>query len=809
MDDMEDSLFEGMVLFDPSSSSSSSQLPVDDDKKQDGAVELPNHREISQQPPQSPTSAATTTAGASFEPLDENLFSDLTLVQPQSQEDAYSSLDPPLSPSSSSSRSTTDVPTSTFASPSQLSTAIDSTSVSDSRGVATPARSLSSQLSSTRKKKRAGLRIGYGRAAQSQDSTIDADDTQPQIRLPSPSVPPSPSLPIVAAEKNLEPGEEKQQILPDSGSGSVPTVAEATTSAVEERIKMNVAIPNSESVDSILKNTPQEEMITEVQSRENSVEFRYDQIKKQIADKLNGAHQAVASVSAKRKESIRKRRKAEEELNLASAKHKQMEKELEEAVESEDFETAERVSDSLASAERNKELLSVALRDAEADCDAIDSKMQEALELQIVTEEECAALLQSFVVDADHEADAVISNAETKTSEEMEKWISLSEALEVKRIEIEIESHVLSGTRQVLDDSIEQVVKEDKEESNLLHNKKNILAEELQELLSLVKQKESEIAENDSKIEVIEKKIADVTSSFQEAQSSLHSKSSVLQSNLSEIESDHESLSRKKKEIDDFLIQEETKGSKIKELSRISANEADMYKEVVNLRKSLVNFISKSREEKARLATNEQKLFDDVQIFKQDISSVRASLQDLSSTKSGTQQEIESSKQRLMFIDKRIPELESEKKVAATARNFKEAARIANEVKTLNLEKETLQTKIEEAVSELKKIEDDISESVERLKEKEEKILNMEKELEMVRHQRLLLVGNGARGDRLAAMEFGDVEEGEILLKEAEARKIEGNCGKEESVVISMELVSSLDRNQLAELVASIQIVES
>ncbi|KAL7604648.1 hypothetical protein Lser_V15G20310 [Lactuca serriola] len=76
-----------------------------------------------------------------------------------------------------------------------------------------------------------------------------------------------------------------------------------------------------------------------------------------------------------------------------------MEKELEEAVESEDFETTERVSDSLASAERNKELLSVALRDAKADCDAIDSKMQEAFKLQIVTEEECAALLQIFVVD--------------------------------------------------------------------------------------------------------------------------------------------------------------------------------------------------------------------------------------------------------------------------------------------------------------------------------------------------------------------------------------------------------------------------
>lgn len=842
MDDMEDSLFEGMVLFDPSSSSSSSQLPVksppDDDNKHDDVVELRNHGEISQQPPQSPTPAATTTTGASFEPLDENLFSDLTLVQPQYQDDASSSLDhPPLSPSSSSSsRSTTDVAT-TFASPSQTSNTITSTSVSSSsssnRGAAPLARSLSSQNSSTRKKKRAGLRIGYGRAAQSQDANVDVDDMQPQLRLPSHSTTPSPSpspslssassLPAVIAEEKGEPGEEKQQIVPDSEITSDLTVAAAAaaaTSAAEEQIKINEAIPHSESVELTLKNIPQEEEEekTQVQSRENSMESRYDQIKIQIADKLNCAHQAVAAVSAKRKDLIRKRRKAEEELNLASAKHKEMEKELEEAVESEDFETAERVSDSLAAAEKNKEFLSIALRDAEADCDAIDSKMQEALELQIVAEEECAALLKSFAVDADHDADAVISNAESKTSEEMEKWLSLSEALEVKKMEVEIESHVLSGACLVLDDSIEHAVKDDREESELLHKKKNMLAEELQELLALVKQKEAEIAENDSKIEKVEKRMADVVSSFQEAQSNIHSKSNNLQLGLSQLELDSDALSRKKKEIDDYFLQEEARGSKIRELGRISADEAGMYQEVVNLRRNLVQFISKSWEDKARLATTEQKLFDDVQMLKQDISAVRASLQDLSSTKSGTQQAIESSKQRLLFIEKRVPELESEKRVAATARNFKEAARIANEAKTLYVEKESLQTKIDEAISELKKIEDDIKHNVNRLQEKEENISSMEKELEMVRYQRLLLLAGAATAERSAAIELGDLQEADILLKEAEAadseaRKIQPTSKvKEEEFdtiskpFISMELVATLDKNQLAELAASTQM---
>ncbi|KAI3695987.1 hypothetical protein L1987_78993 [Smallanthus sonchifolius] len=546
------------------------------------------------------------------------------------------------------------------------------------------------------------------------------------------------------------------------------------------------------------------------------MELRYEQIKKQIAEKLNCAQRAVASVSAKRKEFIRKRRQVAEELNLASAKHREMEKELEEAVESEDFETAERVSDSLASAEKDKEVLSIALREAEADCDAIDSKMQDALELQIVAEEECEALLKSFAVDADHDADSVISNAKTKTSEEMEKLFSLSEALEVKKMEAEIESDVISGARQVLDDSIDHVVKEDKQESELLHKKKKTLADELHELLALVKQKEAEIAENNSQIEKIEKKMAGAVYCFQDALSDMDLKSEKLQSNLSQLELENDDLSRKKKEIDDFFLQEEVRGLKIRELGRVSADEAGVYQEVINLRKSLIQFISKSREDKIRLATTEQKLFDDVQMLKQDISAVRASLQDLSSTKSGTQQSIESSKQRLLFIEKRVPEIESEKRVFATARNFKEAARIANEAKTLYVENETLQRKIEEDTTTLKKIEDDINHNVQKLQEKEENIALMEKELETVRYQRLILLARAATAERSAAVELGDVEEADILLKEAEAadleaKKIQPALKNEESdgflnSFISMDLVSTLHKSQLAELAASTQI---
>lgn len=131
-------------------------------------------------------------------------------------------------------------------------------------------------------------------------------------------------------------------------------------------------------------------------------------------------------------------------------------------------------------------------------------------------------------------------------------------------------------------------------------------------------------------------------------------------------------------------------------------------------------------------------------------------------------------------------------------------------------EKETLQHKIDEDTTTLKKIEDEINHNVEKLQEKEENISSMEKELETVRYQRLVLLARAATAERWAAIELGDIEEADILLKEAqaadlEAKKIQPSSKTEEvdSVLnsfISMELVSTLDKHQLAELAASTKV---
>ncbi|RRT48036.1 hypothetical protein B296_00019710 [Ensete ventricosum] len=127
-----------------------------------------------------------------------------------------------------------------------------------------------------------------------------------------------------------------------------------------------------------------------------SAEERLQLVRTQISKKLESVRQRAASAYAERKELERSRRRAVESVNAASTKHRDLEKDLEVACEAEDFETAERVSENLMTVEEEKAKLLLSLREAEADCELAELKMQEVLELQIAVEEECIDLLEQF-----------------------------------------------------------------------------------------------------------------------------------------------------------------------------------------------------------------------------------------------------------------------------------------------------------------------------------------------------------------------------------------------------------------------------
>lgn len=551
--------------------------------------------------------------------------------------------------------------------------------------------------------------------------------------------------------------------------------------------------------------------------RGHSIEKNLVDIKDRLSMKLKELQEKAASISISRKAAAQRRRQAAEEVSIASNKYKEIEKELEDACEREDFERAESLSESLLTVENSKEAALNTFRSAEADCDSMVLKMQEILELQVAVEEEGICLLQSLRKEAIDTADTLIKEAENTAAKEMEKWLLEKEALELKKLEADIELKVIEDVDAKLRESIDDSVREDMDGKKILFNTRETLMQELQHLLALVKAKEEEISENDMQIQCVEKRISDTVSKFEDKLIGTKEKSKELQCVLGQLQTNSEILSMKKVEVDQLLTSVDQKRENLVQLGNNAGDEARVLQELVDLRKLIVSSFLQSRENKVRLAEKEEQISQDVQGLRQQVAAARSSLQELSSAKANLNQEITSMKQKLLFIDKRGPELEAEKKVAAAARNFKEAGRVAAEAKALSLEKDVVSHNMERVLSDLQKLEEEIKGKVTALQEAESLIISKDRDAAMARCERLRLVAASAREEWSAALEVEDIEEAENLLAEAEAAdseadKLQEACNfdgdqfiKISKQFISVAMASTLMGKQLTEKSTCVQ----
>lgn len=199
-------------------------------------------------------------------------------------------------------------------------------------------------------------------------------------------------------------------------------------------------------------------------------------------------------------------------------------------------------------------------------------------------------------------------------------------------METEIESLIIQESCMVLNDSVELLVEDDKREKNVLCQRKAVLTDELEKLLALVEEKKREIEENDSLIDAVEKRISVAISGFQHVHSNMDAKYDSLQSTLSQLQLESQSLSVKRREIDEFLNLEKDKGEQLKKIAQLSIEDAEAYREIARLRKFLMSNILKTREDKASLSQSEDKLSKDVQMLQQEFHSASSSLQVSSAT---------------------------------------------------------------------------------------------------------------------------------------------------------------------------------
>ncbi|ONM02964.1 UvrB/uvrC motif family protein [Zea mays] len=383
------SLFEGMVLFAPEPTAAEDSVPAPAP-----VPELP--------------SAARHDADAASSvppPLDEDLFSDLTLFAPPQEPLSLEQTPPPLLPQGEDR---------------------SHAALAPAPLAPTPGLSRQPSTSSLRKKKRA-VRIGYARSPQ-----------------PAPPSPPA-TVPASAAAAAIS-----ASTIAFLDASPYPAATRTLDQLPDRQLDVHVNgyEAHAEAVD-VDTNSPhvEEEAKEDDDGKEDEdagvaalgVKERLGLLRSQISGKLDSIQQRAAAVAAKRRLLAGRRRKVAEEATSVASRHKDLERELEVACEAEDFERAESISDSLAALEKEKDGLLTALRDAELDYDSVDSELQEVLESRIAAEEEAAILLEQFAKE--------VSSRRTSIQQEMDSFKQKLSFIDKRGPELEAEKKVAAAAR--------------------------------------------------------------------------------------------------------------------------------------------------------------------------------------------------------------------------------------------------------------------------------------------------------------------------------------------------------------------------
>ncbi|CAM6016115.1 unnamed protein product [Sphagnum balticum] len=608
------------------------------------------------------------------------------------------------------------------------------------------------------------------------------------IASPSPSPPPPTPLPlplsaIVTSFVEDRTDEVKLERMSSMGSEESGTGDRDVSSVQSIMAAYNDVPPSSRSlpagipvapIESIIE-TPHRQGGTAAGHNELTIEMKFNLIKQAIATKLKSLKERGLLVSAKRKDAAQKRRQAAEIVASESARHKDLEAQLEVACETEDFEKADDLSGKILESEKTQEEAVRVFTVAEVECDQIAAEMQEVLDLEIEIEEQGAQLLQALTKEAEEAMERVKLEAQGTATQGFNKLDAEEKTVQLERLKVSSELQLADEALRDLNNAVTESTKTKAEQKLLLMKKRELLDLELQELLAKVRAKELEISEADEHISEVDKEISMLEAATDQQHVATNTKVEGLRMALMELDTKSSSLTEQRDGLKAVLSDMEAEMLNLERLAKIAMADGLAMHEAMETKKGAAALISQSREKMMHLAAKEKQATEEVHALRQEALVARASLQEVVGVKVKLQQEMATAKQRILFVEKRGPELEAEKKLAASARNFKEAGRLAAEAKALMAEKEDLTGNIAQISSRIHALEEEGVAKVDALGEMDELVAVKEKEGAVARCERLRLLATAARRERDAAIDLDDLQEAENLEIEVEAAEQEAD----------------------------------
>lgn len=441
------------------------------------------------------------------------------------------------------------------------------------------------------------------------------------------------------------------------------------------------------------------------------------------------------------------------------------------ACEVEDFEKADALNGTINSIRHCITLTESDVRKIDSELVAFVKAKEKAFGNQLRSTRGTLRELEKFRDDQKAERTAVRSEWKQYESEETEQLQLEAERIDSEMHHVSVNLDHLVAEKTEIESTVEDQCRPEFVTQAQLREERAVVQQEVEELERLLKAKMDRVREIDASIDKAEKDIDVVRSRYSRQLKRIADRETGILKTKMEVESDVEQLKNQrgqfKTKLQDYESTYVTIGDRIN-VVRKEMRAAVLLAGVLEVQETRrEQSIIRKKLQTAELSS----LCDAAAIAEQSFTMLRKQHEELEKSLAIHQNAIASA-------ESMIPALEQEKKLAATQRNFKDAARISKDIKALEKDRATAEEMVEVVDMELQDLKERIEKREVEFNEKKEEQKKMEKQLELVTLQELWKEAKHLRksirkiekykSDGIAADDGIDFRSSAMLLVQAE-----------------------------------------
>lgn len=441
------------------------------------------------------------------------------------------------------------------------------------------------------------------------------------------------------------------------------------------------------------------------------------------------------------------------------------------ACEVEDFEKADALNGTINSIRHCITLTESDVRKIDSELVAFVKAKEKAFANQLRSTRGTLRELEKFRDDQNAERTAIRSEWKQYESEETEQLQLEAERIDSEMHHVSVNLDHLVAEKTEIEKTVEDQCRPEFVTQAQLREERAVVQQEVEELERLLRAKMDRVREIDASIDKAEKDIDVVRSRYSRQLKRIADREAGILKTKTEVESDVEHLKNQrgqfKSKLQDYESTYVTIGDRIN-IVRKEMRAAVLLAGVLEVQETRrEQSVIRKKLQTAELSS----LCDAATIAEQSFTMLRKQHEELEKSLAIHQNAIASA-------ESMIPALEQEKKLAATQRNFKDAARISKDIKALEKDRATAEEMVEVVDMELQDLKERIEKREIEFNEKKEEQKKMEKQLELVTLQELWKEAKHLRksirkiekykSDGIAADDGIDFRSSAMLLVQAE-----------------------------------------